>query len=439
MLRSVVGTHHRDGYDAAPLLSLYRVESGKETMMQHVQVLTAAWYGDKALDLTFPDDWELNVIAFEERDALSVDEMRRAFHQPIGSPRISEMAQGKKSAVIIADDLTRPTPASEVIPFILEDLDAAGIPEEEILIFMGFGCHGQMKHDELVKKLGEDVVRRFRVKQNELDDPFVYLGETERGIPLHVNQWVMDCEFKVGVSGNWPHGTAAFSGGGKIIIPGVASYETISRAHGTLEGGGNADNVENPFRLNSENAARMAGLNASVLTTLNHKRQISALFVGDVVAAHRAAVEDARKAYAIKTMPDADIVISTGYPRDHDLPYGGIGSWPLNHSQPEATRVLITAGSEGTGYHRAGILARKKQRLEENRERDERKPLVRTEGWDYLLLSDAVGPMEVLETHPKAKLIESWDETLALLKHMYRDRKPKVAIYPSAAIVYAAE
>jgi nickel-dependent lactate racemase len=122
--------------------------------MQHVQVLTAAWYGDRKLDLTFPDDWELNIIAFEEREPLSVDEMRRAFHQPIGSPRISEMAQGKKSAVIIADDLTRPTPASEVIPFILEELDAAGIPEEEILIFMGFGCHGQMKRDELVKKTG---------------------------------------------------------------------------------------------------------------------------------------------------------------------------------------------------------------------------------------------------------------------------------------------
>ena len=407
--------------------------------MKHVEVLTAAWYGDKEVSLTFPDDWNLNKIAFEKREALSTDEMRLAFHQPIGSPRISEMAQGKKNAVIIADDLTRPTPASEVIPFILEELFEAGIPEEEILIFMGFGCHRQMKHDDLVKKLGEDVVRRFRVKQNELDDSFIYVGETVRGIPLHVNQWVMECEFKIGVSGNWPHGTAAFSGGGKIIIPGVASFETISRAHGTLEGGGNAGNVENDFRLNSEEAARMAGLNGSVLTTLNDRRQITGLFVGDLVAAYRAAAEDARKAYAVKLMPDADIVIATGYPRDHDLPYGGIGSWPLRHSKPEATRILITAGTEGTGYHRSGILHRKRRREEENRERDERKPLLRSESWDYILFSQAVGPMEVLEVHPRAILMESWDEILDLLKQKYRDQKPKVAIYPSSAIAYPIE
>ena len=249
----------------------------------------------------------------------------------------------------------------------------------------------------------------------------------------------MECEFKIGVSGNWPHGTAAFSGGGKIIIPGVASFETISRAHGTLEGGGNAGNVENDFRLNSEEAARMAGLNGSVLTTLNDRRQITGLFVGDLVAAHRAAAEDARKAYAVKLMPDADIVIATGYPRDHDLPYGGIGSWPLRHSKPEATRILITAGTEGTGYHRSGILHRKRRREEENRERDERKPLLRSENWDYILFSQAVGPMEVLEVHPRAILMESWDEILDLLKQKYRDQKPKVAIYPSSAIAYPIE
>jgi hypothetical protein len=321
----------------------------------------------------------------------------------------------------------------------LEELEEGGIPEEEILIFMGFGCHRQMKHDDLVKKLGEDVVRRFRVKQNELDEACIYLGETSRGIPLYVNQWVMDQEFKVGIGGTWPHGTAAFSGGGKIIIPGVANFETISRAHGTLKGGGNAGNVENEFRLNSEEAARMVGLNATVLTLLNDRRQITGLFVGDVVAAHRAAVKEARVAYAVKPMPDADVVIATGYPRDHDLPYGGIGAWPLRHSQPEATRILITSGDEGTGYHRAGILHKKRRREEENRERDERKPLIRPNGWDYILFSQAVGPMEVLETHPKAILMESWDEILDLLKQKYRDQKPTVAIYPSSAIAYPIE
>jgi nickel-dependent lactate racemase len=332
--------------------------------------------------LTFPDDWELNLIAFEDRPVLTENQMRQAFQQPIGSPRIAEMAQGKKSAVIICDDLTRPIPASEVISFILEELQEGGIPEENILIFMGFGCHRQMRHADLVKKFGEDTVRRIRVKQNELDDSFVCLGKTSRGIPVHVNQWVVDCELKIGIGGAWPHGTAAFSGGGKIIIPGVASFTTISAAHGTLEGSGNVGNVENEFRLNSEEAARMLGLNVTVLTTLNDRRQITELSVGDVVDAHRAASEIARDAYAIEPMPDADIVISTGYPRDHDLSYGAIGTWPLRHSQPEATRVLISSGDEGVCYHRFGIIHTKQRREEENREHEERKPLVRSTDWD---------------------------------------------------------
>ena len=108
--------------------------------------------------MTFPDDWDLNLIAFEERPVLTQDQLRQAFHQPIGSPRIAELAQGKKSAVLIADDLTRPTPTSEVMPFILDELQEGGIAEEDILIFMGFGCHRQMRHDDITKKLGADTL-----------------------------------------------------------------------------------------------------------------------------------------------------------------------------------------------------------------------------------------------------------------------------------------
>ena len=164
--------------------------------MQSVQVLTGAWYGDREVDLTFPDDWDINVIAYEKHPVLTQDQLRQAFHEPIGSPRIAEIAQGQNSAVIICDDLTRPTPSSEVIPFILEELQEGGISEENIIFFMGFGCHRSMKHADLVKKLGEDTVRRFRVKQNELDDAYIYIGETSRGVPLHCNQWVVDCDVK---------------------------------------------------------------------------------------------------------------------------------------------------------------------------------------------------------------------------------------------------
>lgn len=183
----------------------------------------------------------------------------------------------------------------------------------------------------------------------------------------------------------------------------------------------------------------MLGVNTTVITTLNDRREITALFVGDLVDAHRAAVETSRVAYAVTPMNDADIVITTGYPRDHDLSYGQIGGWPMRHASPEATRILVSSGDEGVCYHRAGIIGSRLRREAENQEREERKPLVRTEDWDYILFSDAVGPMEVLESQPRAKLMDSWDEILDMLKQIYRDQKPKVAVYPSAAIAYPAE
>ena len=111
----------------------------------------------------------------------------------------------------------------------------------------------------------------------------------------------------------------------------------------------------------------------------------------------------------------------------------------MRHASPEATRILVSSGDEGVCYHRAGILGSRLHREAENQEREERKPLVRSEDWDYILFSDAVGPMEVLEAQPKAKLMDSWDEILDMLKQIYRDQKPKVAVYPSAAIAYPIE
>ena len=126
--------------------------------MKEVTLRSAVWYGDREMTITFPDEWEVKVLAFEDRPKLSEDEMRAAFRSPVGTPSISELAKTREKAVLIADDLTRPTPASEVIPFILEELKRGGIDEDATLIMMGVGCHRQMRRDDLVKKLGEEAV-----------------------------------------------------------------------------------------------------------------------------------------------------------------------------------------------------------------------------------------------------------------------------------------
>lgn len=408
--------------------------------MNTVSVKTAAWYGDRDVSLSFPESWPLHTVAFESRPVLTDDQVRQVFRNPVGSPRVSEMAKGRKSAVILVDDLTRPTPASRVVPFIVEELVDAGIDEGSILIFIAHGCHRQMRGPDIAKKIGMEAARRFPVRQNELDDPFVNVGTTSYGVPIHVNQWVADCEFKIGVGGPYPHGSATFSGGGKIILPGCCSHETNSAAHQTLggkDGYVRAGNVISQFRLNSEEAARMAGLDVTVLTILNNAREVAGLVVGDVVEAHRAAVEIARKAYVVHPIEDADVVVATGYPRDHDLKYSRQGFWPLANSNGTAN-VLVASGDEGVGYHRMGIINARNRRREENREREDLSIPVKSDVPEFLLLSQAVGPAEVRDVHPRAELVETWESVRGLLEDQFKGKTPKVAIYPSAAISYPA-
>tara|TARA_Y100000588_G_scaffold177449_1_gene191446 strand:+ start:8860 stop:10095 length:1236 start_codon:yes stop_codon:yes gene_type:complete len=409
--------------------------------MSTVTVKTAAWYGDRDVDLTFPEDWNVETAAFESRPVLTDEQLADIFANPVGTPRISEMARGRKSAVILVDDLTRPTPASRVMPFIIEQLVEAGIDEGSILIFIAHGCHRMMHGPDKAKKVGVEVARNFPIRQNEMDDAFINVGTTSYGVPVEVNQWVMDCEFKIGVGGPTPHGTATFSGGGKIVIPGCCSHRTNRAAHSEVghklgKGFTKAGKEMSPFRLNSEEAARMAGLDATCLLVLNNAREVTGAVVGDVVEAHRAAVEIARKAYAIRIVEDAEIVVATGYPRDHDINYSGHGLWPL-HASNGATKVLVAAGSEGVGYHRMGIINQKNTRVEENREREEQSVPVKTDVPEFYFMSDVVGPAEVRDVYPNAELLEVWGNARDMLEDRYRGKTPKVAVYPSSAISYA--
>lgn len=413
--------------------------------MSTVTVKTAAWYGDRDVDLTFPEDWPIVTSEFESRPVLTDDQMRDAFMNPIGTPRVSEMAKGRKSACILVDDLTRPTPASHVIPFILEELVEAGIDEGSILIFIAHGCHRPMHGPDKAKKVGLEIARNFPVRQNEMDDAFIDVGTTSFGVPIQVNQWVADCEFKIGIGGPYPHGTAVFSGGGKIIVPGCCSHLTNRTAHSELGPLGKdlpqpvkAGQEMSPFRLNAEEAARIAGLDATCLTILNNAREVTGLFIGDVVEAHRASVEVARKAYVVQPIKDAEVVVATGYPRDHDLNYSGHGSWPLQASNGPA-KVLVAAGSEGVGYHRMGIINNKQAREAENREREEGQAVpAKTDVPEFLFLSDAVGPAEVRDVYPNAEHVDVWNTAREMLQDQFKGKTPKVAIYPSSAISYPA-
>jgi len=130
-----------------------------------VSIPTHAWFGDKTLELKFPDNWEVHECRMEGHGAKAIgrDEMRQAIENLIGSPPFSEMAKGKKNVVILFDDFTRPTRVADIIPAVFDSLFDAGIKPEQIRFISALGTHRPMTRNELAGKLGEDIVMDYPV------------------------------------------------------------------------------------------------------------------------------------------------------------------------------------------------------------------------------------------------------------------------------------
>jgi len=118
-----------------------------------VKIPYASWYGDYEIPLDFPDEWRIIIAQPKDAAPLRDEEIKMAFENPIGTQRISELAKGKKDVVLmIVDDISRPTSASKLMPYILDDLETGGIDEENIRIIMATATHRPQTRDDLIKK-----------------------------------------------------------------------------------------------------------------------------------------------------------------------------------------------------------------------------------------------------------------------------------------------
>jgi nickel-dependent lactate racemase len=282
---------------------------------QTVSLRQMPWYGDTEFDIAFPDSWDVSVCRMRGAEARPLEdtEIRQAFASPIGTETIRELARDKREVVIIFDDMSRPTPVADLVPYVLEELAAAGIPDDNIRFIGAPGSHGTMNAIDFRKKLGDEVVGRFLVFNHNPYENCTYLGKTSRGTPVEINREVMSCDLKLGIGCIVPHPLNGFGGGGKIILPGVASLETIHVNHSTfapspLCGIGECHN--NPFKQDVDETARMAGLDVKIDAILNLKREIAALFVGDPTREHDEGVKVARQHFATEMRGDNDIVVA---------------------------------------------------------------------------------------------------------------------------------
>jgi nickel-dependent lactate racemase len=327
-------------------------------VVMKVQLPQLLWHGNTTLEIGLPDDWQVEMCPMRgaTRTPLTIEQLETAVQNPVGCPRLKTLAKGKKRAAIIFDDITRPTRTHELAPIVLRDLTEGGIDEEDITFVCALGAHGAHRQHEFRKKLGSEILKKFRVFNHNPYEHCVAVGTTGRGTKLLVNQEVMEADLKVGIGCVTAHPQVGFSGGGKIVLPGVSHIDSISHYHIEVAsqgpetmGLGKFDH--NVLRFNIEEAARMAGLDFKVDVIVNDRGATTAVFAGDFMEEHLQAVEMARKVYASEPRPrDMDLVISNAFVKANEMTIAvGVGAMALKDAT--GTVVIIADSPEGQVPH----------------------------------------------------------------------------------------
>lgn len=396
-----------------------------------------AWYGDTELDLEFPESWDVSVLRHRGDGTPALDDagFRKAFANPIGTPPIREGAKGKKEICILFDDMSRATPSADIIPYVLEELAAAGIKDNQIRFIAAIGAHGSMNGIDFTKKLGKDVMARFPVYNHNPYENCVPVGPSPQGIPMEFNAEVMRCDYKIGIGSIVPHPFSGFGGGSKMILPGVASIKTIDLNHTRLfphPTAGIGKYEGNILKQDMNDAARMAGLDVKVDCIYNFERKVTHLFVGDVVDEHIEGVKVAREYWATDAAEDCDIVVANCFSKADEMLLAPAVTAPmLKKSGGDLVLLVITPEgqinhywSRSFGKNIGGRSFRPKTELPVNTKR-----LTVMQPYPDFVGADWLAPYEMVN------FTRSWPETLEQLKAAY-PQKAKVAIVPDGTVQY---
>jgi len=296
-----------------------------------VNVKVSIPYGSTHLTVSFPDNISVKLLIPRNVPGLRDPRVRirEALKKPIGSKPLSEIISSRdiRKAVIIISDLTRPVPDNIILPEILRELNSSGIGKDKITIVVATGAHTPPSFEEIKNRIGEEVVRnvsKIEIHNAKDKSNLIYIGETSFGNKIYINKTVFEADLKIATGCIRPHIIAGYSGGRKIILPGVAGEETISYNHfkflthpkvrpGEIE--------ENPISKDMEEAAKLAGLDFIVNVILNTENEVYKVVAGDPYIAWREGVRIADKIYRVSLESPVDIlIVSPGeYPEDINL------------------------------------------------------------------------------------------------------------------------
>ena len=314
-------------------------------------------FGSSTIETTLPDT--AHVVEFKTNDP-PVDISSRiaeALTHPIGCPKLGDLARGRKKAVIVINDATRPAPSDLMLKALLAELSRAGIPHDRVTAVIACGNHRPCTDAEIKQMLGPDLARLIRVENHDAGDKtaLTKVGTTETGLPVWINKTVANADLKILTGLIAPHPSAGFSGGRKSLLPGVAGLDSIRRHHsfpfrpfhpayGWMKG--------NPFHEESVRIARKAGIDFILNVVQDLNGRFFAAVAGELEAAHEKGVEMGRPFWRLTLPRKYDVLVVTpgGHPRDLDLHQAQKAvSTAETFAAPEGIIVLLAQCRDGLG------------------------------------------------------------------------------------------
>jgi nickel-dependent lactate racemase len=317
-------------------------------------------YGRTGLEVDLPTERLVGPLAIRPAAPLPDPEaaLAAALRQPIGTPSLAELACGRKNACILVCDVTRPVPNRLLLPPLLRTLEEQGIARRDILILIATGLHRPNEGAELDEMLGADVTATYRVENHhgKVLEEHDFLGVTPNGVPVYLDRRYVCADLKITTGLIEPHLMAGYSGGRKVICPGIAALETVKVWHGPrflehpradcgfLDG--------NPVHEENTRIARMAGCDFIVNVCLDGQRRITWVGAGDMEKAWLEGVRFVENVVRVPVSQPCDVVVtsSAGYPLDttwYQAVKGLTGALPI--VKQGGTIVMAAGLTEGVG------------------------------------------------------------------------------------------
>lgn len=314
-------------------------------------------YGRGIVNIEFPDKNLLATLMPNDVEVglIGEDEVRRSLNEPIGSQKLSVLAQGKHNVVIITSDITRPVPSYKILPAVIDELNKAGVKDSEITVVLALGSHRGHTEEEKKHLVGEGVFARVRCIDHDPSD-CVSMGVTAAGTPVDIFRVVAEADFKICMGNIEFHYFAGYSGGAKAIMPGVSTRDAIQSNHRMMVRheacAGNIDG--NPIRDDIEEAGRIVGIDFIVNVVLDAKKEIIKCVSGDSIEAHRKGCDFLDTLYKCYIPKRADIVVVSagGFPKDMNMYQAQKALDNAKHAVRDGgTIIWLAECTEGLGEH----------------------------------------------------------------------------------------